>query len=218
MFRKSLILSSASVPAEPINGTCPHCNRSVSFNPIQGQVDSHLLDNETGEYYTAGQRICNSPGCRSHVFTLRNNDKLIVFPSHLPEIGVEGVPENISVIFNEALECSSNQNYRAAAMMIRRTLEELCSDMAATGDSLFERLKTLRDKVTLPSALFDAMKNVNLLSDDAASINADTYRRIDEGEIGVAIDFTHEILRAVYYYSEMLKAMDSLKGGKAGEE
>ena len=55
----------------------------------------------------------------------------------------------------------------ASALMIRRTVEELCNDRAAIGNNLKDRLVALGNKVVLPTDLMDALNNVRLLGNDS---------------------------------------------------
>ena len=95
--------------------------------------------------------------------------------------------------------------------MIRRTLEEICEDRDAKGKDLKDRIKDLKTKVILPQDLFDAMDELRLLGNDAAHLETKYYNQIDKEEVGVAIEFTIELLKALYQYSALLSKMKELK-------
>lgn len=99
----------------------------------------------------------------------------------------------------------------AAAIMIRRTLEEICEDRGATGKNLKDRIADLKSKVLLPQELLDAMDEMRLLGNDAAHIEARTFAQIEKAELDVAIEFTIELLKALYQYSSLLDKMRALK-------
>ena len=69
-------------------------------------------------------------------------------------------------------------------MMVRRLLEEICADAGAEGKDLFKRLEILKTKVTLPQELFEAMTELKALGNDAAHIDARSYR----GRVGLSAE------------------------------
>ena len=95
--------------------------------------------------------------------------------------------------------------------MVRRLLEELCEDSGATGKNLFERLKSLKSKVTLPEELFDAMDALKALGNDAAHIESKAYDQIGAEEAELSIELGKEILKARY---QLKGIVDRLKAKK----
>jgi len=95
--------------------------------------------------------------------------------------------------------------------MVRRTLEEICADKNASGNNLKERINSLRDKVILPKELFEGMDELRVLGNDAAHVEAECFDDIGKEEIEISIEFTKEILKAVYQYSDLLAKIKSLK-------
>ena len=82
----------------------------------------------------------------------------------------------------EAVACHAAGAYRAAAMMVRRLLEEICAENNATGNDLHKRLEALKSLVVLPQALFDAMGELKALGNDAVHIEARAYDNIGREE------------------------------------
>jgi hypothetical protein len=95
--------------------------------------------------------------------------------------------------------------------MVRRTLEEVCSERQATGKDLKARISDLRSKIVIPGELLDAMDELRILGNDAAHIEAKDYDAISDTEVTVAIQFTKEILKSLYQYSSLLAKLRSLK-------
>ena len=89
--------------------------------------------------------------------------------------------------------------------MIRKTLEEICQDRNAKGKNLNLRLQDLGDKILIPKELIEGMNDLRLLGNDAAHIEAKTFNEVGKEEIEISLEFTKEILKAVYntiVYSE----------------
>jgi hypothetical protein len=189
----------------PVSTTCPHCGNKGTFETI-GQ-DLHVGDN-----FVCGQRVCPAPECRGHLFVVLR-DRYLVF-QHPPlrlAYKTENVPLNIIKTFEEAVTCHSTGCFVAAAIMIRRTLEEICEETGATGKDLKDRIKSLRIKIILPQELFEAMDELRVLGNDAAHIEAKSYDQISKIEIDIALEFTVELLKALYQYTGLLIKMRELK-------
>jgi len=121
------------------------------------------------------------------------------------------IPKPLVSSFTEAIACHSVECYIASALMIRRTLEELCKDRGATGKNLKERLASLGTKVVLPTELLEALDHLRLLGNDAAHIESQEYDKVGKPEVEIAIEFTKEVLKAVYQYSGLLGKLKGLK-------
>ena len=95
--------------------------------------------------------------------------------------------------------------------MIRKTLEEICIDKGATGGNLYKKIQDLSNKILIPKDLIEAMHELRLLGNDAAHIEAETYNNIGSEELIISIDFTQEIIKAIYQYENLLGKLRSLK-------
>ena len=191
---------------QQVSGRCPHCGKEAALTAIE-QHDFNL-----GEGILTGQRKCPNPSCNGHLFVVTQNGRIIEsFPPIRLDFNSENLPDRIKNTFEEAIACHSASLYIAAAIMVRRTLEELCADRQATGKDLKARIADLGTKIVVPKELLDAMDELRILGNDAAHIEAKEYDNISEPEIEVAIEFTKEILKSVYQYSALLDRLRALK-------
>jgi len=99
----------------------------------------------------------------------------------------------------------------AAAIMVRKTLEELCNDKSATGRNLKERIKDLGKKIVLPQELLEGLDDLRLLGNDAAHIESQVFNNVGSEEVEIGIEFTKEVLKATYQYSDLLSRLRGLK-------
>ena len=165
--------------------------------------------------------MCPNRNCNGQIFYIeKDNELLKVYPEISISIEKDNIPAKILTAFEEAIKCHSINCYIASAIMIRKTLEELCIAQEAKGDNLKKRLKNLEDKITIPKALKDGMDTLRLLGNDAAHTESQTFAEIGKDEIEISIEFTKEILKAVYQYESLLNKIDKLKlkKEKGGEE
>ncbi|MGR8932567.1 MAG: DUF4145 domain-containing protein [Gammaproteobacteria bacterium] len=184
---------------------CPHCGKNAIFENL-GQ---HDLSFGT---IVCGQRKCPNPDCNGHLFVVFQNGQLLeLYPPIKLDFDATNIPENIKKTFEEALVCHSSGCYVASAIMVRRTLEEICDDKSAKGNNLKARLTDLESKIVLPRELLDAMDELRLLGNDAAHIEAKQFDAVSNTELEVAIEVTKEIMKGLYQYSSLLSKLRALK-------
>lgn len=191
-----------------VSVTCPGCGTLGTFEPLP-----NISDVQVPPSLWLCQRRCPNPECQAHVFCVHNNDGTVLrtYPSQRIDFDPKGIPERIVKSFTEALSCHAENIHVAAAIMIRRTLEELCEDKKAAGNTLKDRIGALQSSVVLPKELFDALDDLRLLGNDAAHIEAKTYDAIGTAEIEVAIELTKEVLKAVYQLDDLVSRLRALK-------
>jgi hypothetical protein len=194
------------VDGGPIQTICPYCGHKGTFEAISRD---RFIQNQ----YICGQRLCPDKDCQGHLFVVldRSGNLLFHYPFRNVSLNKEKIPASIIKTFDEAVTCHAQNCFVASAIMIRRTLEEICEERGAVGKDLKTRIHDLQTKTLLPQELFDAMDELSLLGDDAAYIEANTFAQISSQELDVAIEFTIQFLKALYQYSSLLSKMRELK-------
>jgi Domain of unknown function (DUF4145) len=187
---------------------CPACRQ-------QGTFEHFALDDVTAEEEVVlGQRHCPNPSCRAHVFVVLHHatgKRIASFPPELIDFDSSNLPTGVVKALEEAVTCHANECYTAAAIMVRKTLEELCRDRGASGGNLKDRVRDLGSKVVLPKELLDGLDDIRLLGNDAAHIEAQVYEQVGQDEVEIGIEFAKEVLKAVYQYQALLDRLRSLK-------
>jgi hypothetical protein len=185
---------------------CPVCRQRGAFETV-GQ-DLLVLP----ETVVVGQRRCPDPNCYTHVFfVMKNGSVTVSYPAERIDFDATDIPAGILKTFEEAITCHANQCFVAAAIMVRKTLEELCRERGATGKNPKERITALGTKVVLPAELLQGLDDLRLLGNDAAHIESQEYDKVGQEEVEVGIEFTKEVLKAVYQYSALLNRLRALK-------
>lgn len=189
-----------------ISTRCPHCGHNGTFELIGLDVENDAR--------TFGLRRCPNKNCFGHLFFVydrRSEEIVITYPSDTISFDKENIPESVLNAFQEAIVSHSNNCFMASAIMIRKTLEEMCQNRGAMGSNLYKRLKDLGSKIVIPQELVEGMQELRLLGNDAAHIESNTFDKIGKAEVEVSIEFTKEILKAVYQYDSLLKKLRDLK-------
>lgn len=195
---------------------CPHCGHFGTFEELAiGDIEVVSKTSKITNYYM-GIRRCPNENCKGHLFYIKNYNGELIFtsPSESIPFDRENIPTSVLAAFDEAIRCHSNSCFIASAIMIRKTLEELCHERNATGKYLKDRISNLGTVILIPKELLEGMDELRLLGNDAAHIEANTFSEIGKEEIEISIDFTKEILKAVYQYESLLNKLKSLKEKK----
>lgn len=194
---------------------CPHCGHFGTFISVAGSDVYTYYQTHQGEQTSnyLGIRKCPNEKCKGHLFFITNGSKEIIMtsPSETIPFDKENIPQKVLKAFEEAIKCHSNSCFIASAIMIRKSLEEICIDRGATGNNLFKKLEDLGGKILIPQELLSGMNELRLLGNDAAHIEAQTFSEIGKEEIEVSLEFTKEILKAVYQYENLLQKLRKLK-------
>ena len=195
----------------PVVLRCPLCGNGGTFVPFD--VADLLISSDDGRHHV-GLRRCPNPGCKGLLFFWCGADaRLVTFPSLRIDFRADKIPEKIRLALEEAITCHADECYVASAIMVRRTLEELCEDKGIKGDNLKKRVEGLASVVLLPKGLFEAMDELRLLGNDAAHIESREYDQIGEQEVSVAIELVKEILKGVYQVDDLVARLRGLKKG-----
>jgi hypothetical protein len=105
------------------------------------------------------------------------------------------LPEDVEVMFREALECYSMNALNAFASMCRRTIQRLFQDLGETGKMrIFEQCNEIRDMAEVEGPTFNVVRRV-LFDTDASREGMPLVTPI---EAGVLMEFMRDILYESY--------------------
>jgi Domain of unknown function (DUF4145) len=194
-----------------ISAICPGCRQLGTFEVLKvhgGTADDARLPDGT----IIGERRCPNTECRAVLFFVWQSGRIAdSFPRLCIDFDATNVPPPVVGALQEAITCHAAGCFIAAAIMVRKTLEELCRERGATGANLKERIKALGTRVVLPVDLLQGLDDLRLLGNDAAHIESREYDQVGREEVEVGIEFTKEVLKAVYQYSALLSRLRGLK-------
>ncbi len=66
--------------------------------------------------------------CQALIFFVSHNSNLVTFPAERIDFDATNIPANVLAALEEAVTDHANQCFVSAAIMVRKTLEELCRD------------------------------------------------------------------------------------------
>ena len=195
-------------PTWVVSLRCPSCRQRGTFDNLGG--NDIVIHPRT----IVGYRRCPDPQCLVLVFFAADTQTgtlNVTYPAERIDFDAVNIPSPVINALEEAIACHANKCFIASAIMVRKTLEELCRERGATGNNLKERIKALGTKVVLPTELLDGLDDLRLLGNDAAHIESTEYDKVGQEEIEIGIEFAKEVLKAVYQYSALLNRLRALK-------
>jgi hypothetical protein len=171
----------------PVSIRCPACKQRGTLDPIS-VADFVTGVPGFGGTIIFGQRRCPNPECHKHIFVIVDARRVaIAYPPERLDFDSTNIPAPIKNAFEEAIACHSQQCFVASAIMVRKSLEELCRDKGATGNNLKERILALGKTIVLPRELLEGADNLRLLGNDAAHIESREYQQVGKEEVELAI-------------------------------
>lgn len=199
-------------PNKEITVRCPGCGHLGTFDELEGVPDVVLPKQLRWPRVYLGQRRCPNKTCNTHVFfALQRNRLLAVYPAQRTEFDKIGIPPSIALSLEEAITCYDHECYRAAAMLVRRSLEELCHEWGVTGTNLKDRLDTLGTSSSMPTVMLEVLHDLRLLGNDAAHIESKDYLDVGKEEVELAITLVKHVLQVTYQHPILV---DKLKARK----
>ena len=136
---------------------CPHCGNVGTFEAINDDI---YCKNDKGKPIIIGIKKCPNPNCGGHAFIMYDNGSRSIldsYPITRLDFNKDNIPTHIADTFEEAIICHANKCYIASAIMVRKTLEQLCKDKGAKGCNLKERTQALVETITMPNELKEGM-------------------------------------------------------------
>jgi hypothetical protein len=206
--------------AAQIKLTCPGCGTFSIFEPpLKDYQDTAFFSRVRAGTASileliAGMRLCPDNSCLASVFFVQEmtgSKKLTTYPAAGRKFDPSGVPPNVVKALLEAATCFRHELYIPAAIMLRKTLEEICHEQNCTGPNLAERLDRLKDKGLLPPALMDSLHDLRYLGNDAAHIESQTYNNVGGAEVGVGLVAIEKIVETLYQLQAIKQTLDGLK-------
>jgi hypothetical protein len=139
---------------------CPGCRQMGTFDGVLGQ-DVIASPPAGGPQCLAGVRSCLNPSCKALIYFIwdaQGQKLLAAYPPERLDFDATNIAASITKAMEEAITCHSTGCYIASAIMVRKTLEELCHERGATGANLKERLRNLGSKILIPQQLFSGAR------------------------------------------------------------
>jgi len=184
---------------------CPKCNTRTTAEPVTRYID----DDEYGKeppwddlYVVVRCRICYEyiliahpkEGKDSYKFR-RSNKRL--WPVSDREMSSK-IPESLRLEHKEARSCFSNAAYTATVVMVRRTLEGVCSENGISKKPLIKALQQMQADGLIEGRLLEWAEELRVLGNEGAHF---TGRRVAREDAQDALALAEALLDYLYVFS-----------------
>ena len=183
--------------------TCPHCQVLSHITPIAIPSFDELVTHRpkhVGAVFRCDS--CNAPVFLRFPVRMYGNNR-VELGSQYSEIerprekfSYTYLPEEVEVLFREALACFSNAHYNAFASLCRRTMQTAFADLGEAGKlKVFDQLNDVRAMADIDAPTFIDVKRVIFGTDNDPHPSIPT---IDGQLAGVLLEVIKDLLHQVY--------------------
>jgi hypothetical protein len=195
-----------------INLRCPACRQRGSFEALPQIPD--VRQDLAKDGIVSGQRRCPNSDCQAlvfFVFDMEAKKLLVSYPAERIDFDASSIPPKIVGALEEAITCHANGCFFAGAVMVRKTLEELCHERNVQGQNLKEKIPKLLKLGMLPDALAKGVDNLRLLGNDGVHVELKDFDDIGSAEVQAGISFTKKVLEQLYQLDDLVAQLEALK-------
>lgn len=192
---------------------CPACSRPILGECIIVEKEKlgelpkifglHFANGNTGKVGDPVQPI---------LFEEFSDDNKILYPRDKALEYQWRVPYRVSLAYTAALKVQK-ADAGAFAIMVGRTLEEICHHEKAKGKVLADKIKSLADSGRIPQVLADMLAQLRLLRNLAAHANEDNYI-VKEDDVPIIREFIDAVLEYLYIAQAKITDLQDRINGK----
>ena len=183
--------------------TCPHCQAVAHLTPcaIPRFEDLQLYrPRQVGLVYLCD--ACHMPIFLRFTVRVYGSTRIELSPQFTEverareKFSFTYVPEDVELLFREALTCYSQGAFNAFASMCRRTAQAMFADLGEAGKlRLFDELNAARELANIAPEIFTKMRNVLFGAElDARS----SLPLLDGYEAGIMLEVAKDLLYEAY--------------------
>jgi hypothetical protein len=183
--------------------TCPHCQAVAHITPsaVPRFEDLQLYrPRQVGLVYLCD--ACHMPIFLRFTVRVYGATRIELSPQFTEverareKFSFSYVPEDVELLFREALTCFSQGAFNAFASMCRRTAHGMFADLGEAGKlRLFDELNAVRDLASIAPGIFTKMRNVLF----GAELEAHSPLPLLDGyEAGIMLEVVKDLLYEAY--------------------
>jgi hypothetical protein len=183
--------------------TCPHCQAvaHITVSAVPRFEDLQLYrPKQVGLVYLCD--ACHAPIFLRFMVRMYGATRIELSPQFTEverareKFSFSYIPEDVELLFREALNCYSNGAFNAFASMCRRAAQAVFTDLGEPGKlRLFDELNAVRDLAGIAPEIFTKVKNVLF----GAEFDARSAPPLMDGyEAGIMLEVVKDLLYEAY--------------------
>jgi len=138
-----------------------------------------------------------------------------LFPPREVDFDPHDVPLSVVVSLSEAIRCHAAKCYIAAAIMIRKSMEEICREFQVPGATLSQKIENLAKTTSFSDTIVGSMDALRVFGNSAAHETGEAFDDITEEEMETMIELTKAILKEIYQHRYLKERMQRIVAMRA---
>lgn len=189
--------------AENLVVTCPHCQVVAHITPVAAPRFEELAvhkPKQVGVVYLCDN--CHAPIFLRFTVRAYQSGRIELSPQFVEverareKFTFTYLPEEVELLFKEALLCFSSGAYNAFASMCRRTAQAVFSDLGEAGKiRLFDELNNARELAGIAPEPFNKLRTILFGADTDPHPNIPV---LDSYEAGIVLEVAKDLLYEAY--------------------
>lgn len=189
--------------AQSLALTCPHCEVLAHITPLAVPRFGDLIEHkpkEVGVVYRCD--ACNAPVFLRFAVKMYGASRIELSPQYIEverpreKFAFTYLPEEVELLFREALVCYTHAAVNAFASMCRRTAQAAFADLGEEGKlRLFDQLNDVRDMAEIDADTFAVVKRVIFGGEGDVRPNPPL---LDSYEAGVLLEAMKDLMHQAY--------------------
>lgn len=189
--------------AENLVVTCPHCQAVAHITPVAAPRFEELAvhkPKQVGVVYLCDN--CHAPIFLRFTVRAYQSGRIELSPQFVEverareKFTFTYLPEEVELLFKEALLCFSSGAYNAFASMCRRTAQAVFSDLGEAGKiRLFDELNNARELAGIAPEPFNKLRTILFGADTDPHPNIPV---LDSYEAGIVLEVAKDLLYEAY--------------------
>lgn len=156
-------------------------------------------------------RSCGTGALFAYEYTVGEwGQAKLLWPQDRPALSYY-IPGSLRREYHEAQQCFSAKAYTAATVMVRRTLEGVCTEQGVKTKTLVGGLKELENQGKLDGRLVQWADALRVLGNQAAHFTGDSVSAEDAAD---AMDFAQALLDYLYVLTRRFDAFQARRNQK----
>lgn len=221
---------------QTVTRMCPYCDVTALFELLQQnninlmayltkekRSANHVKEVYRGPYLYAGLYRCQH--CNGVVYLLLQDkmvniegaayplgEKIVIemYPKRLPKVD-PAIPPKIAEDYIEAVKCFEAGSAKGAAVLCRRSLQNIMLDKGAKGENLYEQLNELAKRRVITPDLAELGHTIRLFGNVGAHPSSDGLDEVSLKEASEILAFTEQLFMSLYVLPSRVQALRNRK-------
>lgn len=188
---------------------CPHCENRSAFKMLHSTNEGRW--GRPGNDFGVLTNVLKCAECKGVIIVFSVMDEqnqwseFIAYPASMPSVN-EYVPEAVAKDYISGVNCMAIREYKAAAAMFRRSLQQIMIEKNAKKDDLWKQINDLESRGIITAEIKAWAHEIRFWGNDGAHPATDYLDEISLAEVTEVKEFLERVFDYVYIMPGKLEA------------